>query len=69
MYLELGTTLTSRSVAQGQSRGRSQVLLPTKGPNSVQRFIGECVLAPAVHDVIIGVCDFSWPAEKAVRHA
>lgn len=30
-----------------------------KGPNSeFQRFIGQCALAAAVHDVVIGVCGF-----------
>jgi len=30
-----------------------------KGPNSeFQRFIGQCTLATAVHDVVIGVCGF-----------
>jgi len=30
-----------------------------KGPNSeFQRFIGQCALAVAVHDVVIGVCGF-----------
>lgn len=32
---------------------------PGKGPNSeFQRFIGQCALAAAVHDVVIGVCGF-----------
>jgi hypothetical protein len=34
-----------------------------KGPNSeFQRFVGQCVLAAAANDVIIGVCGL-WGAE------
>ena len=36
-----------------------------KGPNSeFQRFIGQCALAAAVHDVVIGVCGFRGHRRK-----
>ncbi len=39
-----------------------------KGPNSeFQRFIGQCALAAAVHDVVIGVCGFRGRRKEAVR--
>ncbi len=38
---------------------------PGKGPNSeFQRFIGQCVLATAVHNVVIGVCGFRGQRRK-----
>jgi len=36
-----------------------------KGPNrEFQRFIGQCALAAAVHDVVIGVCGFRGQRRK-----
>jgi len=39
-----------------------------KGPNSeFQRFIGQCALATAIHDVVIGVCGFRGQRRKQLR--
>ena len=40
-------------------------LSPAKGPNGeLQRFIGQCVLAAAANDVVIGVCGFRGQRKK-----